>query len=286
MSVEVRYERIEVEPGRSLFAALYGDPTAERVLFFDPGSFGIYADGHNLCLQMAERGWFAIAATRAGLFGSDPVPEGQEPTPGFHVGDTERLLDKLGVSRPVVLAGHSMAGIRAHLAGHLLEHRLAGLVLIDAVCPSLVDSFTWTGWVAWARGLGAAGAFVATTALGPLVEELHPNNLKIEGRPREDKLASVASEAHLLAAAREVAATERKSFTERIEPALALPTFLATSTPISQGTSRVVEAYQAEETWVERIKLKGAGHVAILATPYVERLAAGAESVWAAASSG
>ncbi|NRA31192.1 MAG: alpha/beta fold hydrolase [Parvularculaceae bacterium] len=285
MTVEVRYQSVEVAPGRHLFAALYGDSTSDKVVFFDPGSFGIYADGHNYCLQLAEQGWFAIAATRAGMFGSDPVPSGQEASPGFHVGDIERLLDKLVVTQPVVFAGHSMAGVRAHLAGHLLEGRVLGLVLMDAVCPSLMDTLTWTGWVAWARGLGHAGAFVATTALGPLVEELHPNNLQIEGRPREDKLASVSDEGHLLQSAREVVATERKFLGDRIEAALHLPAFFATSTPISQGTSKLVEEYRAAGQWVDRIKLKGAGHVDMLASPHVERLVAGTEALWDACSS-
>lgn len=282
MSIDLRYQSIEVAPERHVFAALYGDSTSDRVVFFDPGSFGIYADGHNFCVKLAERGWYAIAATRAGMFGSDPVPARQEASPGFHVGDVERLLDRLDVRRPFVFAGHSMAGVRAHLAGHLLEGRVAGLVLVDAVCPSLMDTLTWTGWVAWARGLGHAGAFVASTALGPLVEELHPNNLKIEGRPREDKLAAVSDEDHLLQSAREVVATERKFLGERIEPALHLPAFFATSTPISQGTSKLVEEYRAASVWVDRIKLKGAGHVEILASPHVERLVAGTEALWEA----
>lgn len=282
MAIEGNFLLMEVEPGRRLQVAVYGDPGADKVLLFDPGSFGIYADGHQLCVALAQRGWHAVALTRAGLYGSDPLPEGQPPFPGFHVEDMARLMDALGFDRPIVLAGHSMAGVRVHLAGHLLEERLRGLVLLDAVCPSLMDTLVWSGWVGWAKALGAAGAFVASTALGPMVEELHPNGLKLEGRPREDKLASVSSDAHLLASAAEVAATERRSLADTIEPALTLPSFFATATPVSQGTTKLVEQYKAAGTWAQRIKPKKVGHVSLLAPPTVSKLADGADAVWEA----
>lgn len=284
MTMDFNALQLPVAPGRHLQIAVYGNPSTERVVLFDPGSFGIYADGHQFCLELARRGWHAIAMTRAGMYGSDPLPEGQAPLPGFHVADMARALDALGIDRPIVLAGHSMAGVRVHLAAHLLEERIRGLILLDAVCPSLMDSFVWSGWVTWAKTLGSAGAFVASTALGPMVEELHPNGLKLEGRPREDKLASVSSEAHLMASAAEVAATERKSFADRIEPNLSLPSFFATATPVSQGTTKLVEAYQAAGTWVQRIKPKNVGHVSLLAPPVVSNLADGADAVWEAAS--
>lgn len=274
----------DVDAGRRLQIAVYGDPDAERVMLFDPGSFGIYADGHNLAAELAARGWHVIGMTRAGMYGSDPLPAGQTPLPGFHVDDMARLLDALGIRKRLVLAGHSMAGVRVHLAGHLMEDRLRGLVLLDAVCPSLMESITWAGWVAWARALGQAGAFVATSALGPLVEELHPNGLKLSGRPREDKLASVSSDAHLLNSAAEVAATERRSFAERIEPALDLPAFFATATPVSQGTTKLVEAYRDRGSWVRRIKPRGVGHVSLLAPEHVPDLADGADALFAAGS--
>ncbi|MEM9839120.1 MAG: hypothetical protein AAF830_08190 [Pseudomonadota bacterium] len=273
---------MEVAPSRRLHIGVYGDPSADRVLLFDPGSFGIYADGHQLCVELASRGWHAVALTRAGMYGSDPLPEGQEPLPGFHVHDMERLMDALGWNKKIILAGHSMAGVRVHLSGHLLEHRLRGLMLLDAVCPSLMDTLVWSGWVGWDKALGAAGAFVAGTALGPMVEELHPNALKLEGRPREDKLASVASEAHLLASAAEVAATERRSMDDVIEPALTLPSFFATATPVSQGTTKLVQQYKAAGTWAERIKPRKVGHVSLLAPPAVKELADGADAVWVA----
>lgn len=272
---------IAVDGQRRLFCAQYGDPNAERVMVFDPGSFGIYVDAHHLGSELAERGWFCTLTTRAGMYGSDPLPPGQAPTPSFHVEDLGRLLDRIDLGdRKVVLVGHSMAGVRVHLAGSLLAKRLRGLALLDAVCPSLLGGFRWSGWVSWATGLGEAGAMVAGTPLGNLVETLHPNYLKLDGQLRTDKLASVNSEDHLRTAGEEIAVTANRALSDPIEPALHLPAFFATATPVSQGTSDLLELYRDSGTWVERIHLKDDGHMSMLTPPSVGLIADGIEQLW------
>lgn len=275
-------ETIAVEGDRRLAFSRAGDPQAERVFLFDPGSFGIHVDGYHLVRELARRGWYAVAYTRAGMYGSDPLPPDQVPTPSFHVGDMGRLLDALGIERPVILAGHSMAGVRVHLAGAVMPDRFRGLALLDAVCPSLMSGLTWDGWVAWGRSLGETGARVAGSLIGNLVEEFHPNILQLEGEERAAKVASINSESHLATAAAEIAVTERKVITEAIKPALALPAFFATATPVSQGTSKLVELYRERGTWVRRIKLKDEGHMSMLRPPAVLTLADGIEELWSA----
>lgn len=273
-------QQITVDGHRRLVAARFGDPKSEKVLLFDPGSFGIYADGFHLCSILAERGWFTVATTRAGMFGSDPVPEDQAPRPSFHVADIARLLNTLGISRKVILAGHSMSGVRLHLAGALIPERIRGLVPIDAVCPSLMTGLTWASWVAWARGVGQAGAHVVSTSLSGLVDTLHPNTLQLDGRARSDKLASIASQEHLRAAAAEVAATEKRALDDTIDPALDLPAFFATATPVSKGTSKLLSLYAEHGTWAERIHCPKDGHMSILRPPSVLQIVDGIESLF------
>jgi pimeloyl-ACP methyl ester carboxylesterase len=280
MKLQGEVERVEIDGERRLSLARYGDPDAARVMLFDPGSFGIYADAHHIGLDLARRGWYCILTTRAGMYGSDPLPEGQLPLPSFHVQDMERLLDRLEVDRKVVLAGHSMAGVRVHLAGCMMPERLAGLALLDAVCPSLMRGLRWAGWIAWARGIGQAGAKVAGTALGDFVETLHPNLLELEGPPRADKLASINSELHLRTAAEEVAVTEKKALDDTIEPALELPSFFATATPVSQGTTALLQEYAEAGTWARRIHFAKEGHMSMLTPPCSAQIADGIEDVW------
>ena len=283
MSLSPRVESLPVDAERSLRCGLYGDPQASRVLVFDPGSFGIYADAHHLGLELARRGWFCVLTTRAGMYGSDPLPEGESPRPSFHVRDLERLLDRLNLGpRKVVLAGHSMSGVRTHLAGCSVPKRFLGLALLDAACPSLLGGMRWSGWVNWATGLGSLGAKVAGKPIGNLVETLHPNFLKLEGLQRADKLASINSASHLEIAAEEVAVTANRALSHPIEPALHLPAFFATSTPVSHGTSALVEQYEASGTWVKRIRLPKDGHMSMLTPPASGLIADGIEEMWAA----
>ena len=275
--------KLEVEAGRRLQVATYGDHTAARFLLFDPGSYGIFADALHFCSTLAERGWFAASMTRAGLFGSDPLPPGINPSPDVHIADMQHVLTALGRDQRFVLAGHSMAGLRLHLAAHRFRDQLAGLVLIDAVCPSLLDGRVWPIWVASAKGLSASGRFVLPTPLGQFVRKLHPNTLKLEGRQRQDKIGSIACDSHLSQAVAEVRATDRRFWRQPVMPALHLPAFFATATPVSQGTGKLLRAYEQAGTWAERIKLRGDGHISVLAPPSAQLLADGAERLWRAA---
>ncbi|WP_189571699.1 alpha/beta fold hydrolase [Parvularcula lutaonensis] len=275
-------EKLAIEGDRSVVVARYGVPDAGRVLLFDPGSFGIYADFHHIAQHLAREDWYVIAMTRAGMYQSDPLPEGQDPVPRFHVADMARVLDTLGIDRKVILAGHSMAGVRLHMAGRIMPERFRGLALLDAVCPSQMRGLAWAGWVAWAQLIGRAGARFARSRMGGLMESVHPNLLKLEGQPRNDKLASVMSEKHLRCAAREVAVTERKALGEPVEPAIKLPAFFATATQVSQGTSELLREYEKEGTWTRRIHLKNDGHMSMLTPPSSHLIAEGIDELWEA----
>jgi pimeloyl-ACP methyl ester carboxylesterase len=271
----------DVGKGRRLAYKSFGElKEPGKVVLYDPGSFGSYCDGVHLCDELAERGYLAITYSRAGMYPSDPLPDEITPHPAFHTNDIERLLDALGIPGPILLAGHSMAGVRLHYAGHAIPDRLSGLIFLDAVCPSLTKSFTWAGWTAFARTVARAGAKAAASSLSPLVEEIHPNVLKLTGEDRTTKLKSIASADHLRAASAEIRAMDRKTRSIEINEAVGIPALYVTATAVSQGTTEVLKRYEEEGVWARHIRLPNDGHMSMLAPPSVEVIAAGVEALW------
>lgn len=267
------HHRVEVGAGRALYAVSWGDPTSQDVAVFDPGSFGSWVDGAHFCRAMAAKGFRAITYSRAGMYPSDPVPDGVLPGPRFHIDDLSRLLTALGVAQPVVLAGHSMAGVRLHFAGFSIRSRIKAMVMIDAVVPELTRSTTWAGWTSFARSLSAVGVQAAISPLAPLMEQFHPNMLDLEGDEREAKVKSIASDAHLEAAGDEIRAMDRKTREDEIDAALHIPALYATCTPVSQGTTKLIGQYETIGTEVRRLKFPKESHMSILTQPVIGEIA-------------
>ena len=228
---------------------------------------------------MAAKGFRAISYSRAGMFPSDPVPEGVAPGPRFHVDDISRLLDRLNVRHPIVLAGHSMAGVRLHYAGFSIRSRIKAMLMIDAVVPELTRSATWGGWTSFARSLSAVGIQAAISPLAPLMEQFHPNMLALDGEEREAKVKSIASDAHLEAAGDEIRAMDRKTRDDEIDAAVHIPALYATCTPVSQGTSKLIKQYEAVGTEVRRLKFPRESHMSILTPPVINEIAATLEDI-------
>jgi pimeloyl-ACP methyl ester carboxylesterase len=69
---------------------------------------------------------------RAGYGGSDPLPEGTEPTADAAERDLHALLHAAGVPAPYVLVAHSLGAFHARLFVARHPEEVAGLVLVDA----------------------------------------------------------------------------------------------------------------------------------------------------------
>lgn len=78
----------------------------------------------------ADTGTTVVAYNRAPYGASSPARDGRRPRDVAH--DLDRLLKAVGITGPLVLAGHSLGGIylRAYAALHL--DRVAGMVLVDS----------------------------------------------------------------------------------------------------------------------------------------------------------
>jgi len=275
-----RLEHCLIDGNRSITACVFGDHDAQRVLLFDPGAFGSWVDGAHLCRALAARGWLCITYSRAGMYPSAPASQGTILDPQFHVADMLRLLDAFEIRVPIVLAGHSMAGLRLHHAGHVASDRFRGLAFIDAVCPTLTKDSTWAGWTVFGKTLAETGVQVMGSAMGPILENFHPNVLELEGDERLTKVKSISSPEHLATAADELRAMDRQLRTIEVKEALHVPSLFATASPVSQGTTALMERYAHGETWAERLKFPGEGHVSILTPPAIDEIAAGIEELW------
>lgn len=93
-----------------------------------------------------DQGWRRIAQRvvettrvclhdRAGLGGSDPVPEGMVRTSLDAATDLERALKAADVAGPFVLVGHSIGGLNVQVFASRFDGEVAGLVLVSSTHP-------------------------------------------------------------------------------------------------------------------------------------------------------
>lgn len=266
--------RVKVAPGRALFAVSHHQgPPAVPMALYDPGAFGIYADGHWVSHALAARGIPTVSYSRAGLYKSDPVPDGAAPTPRWHAEDMARLLDACGVTAPILLVGHSMAGLRLHAFCHLFPERVAGVLLIDAVTPAQL------GWTARRRVVRGASQtislydWVVGYGWGRKVVRLYPNNFKLVGRERADKQASWGDQAHVKATRAEIWASTAAQIQADCPPITHCPVGSVYVTPVARGDEAVLAHAAKAGQYTERGVVQGAGHANILCPDYADQIA-------------
>lgn len=91
----------------------------------------------------------AVAVDRAGLGWSDPGPKPRDA--GQSARELHLALEKLGISGPYVLAGHSYGGLAVRAFAALYRDEVAGMVLVDGSHPDQ-----------WVR-MGVSSKVVATS---------------------------------------------------------------------------------------------------------------------------
>lgn len=237
MITDLPLQQIDIAGGR-LVSVLKTEVETNTALplLFDSGAFGIYADGIWIAHAFAALGVASITYTRAGLYGSDPVPDGIIPDPFFHAEDMARILDALRIDRPVILAGHSMAGLRLRAFATLYPQRVTGLVLIDAVTPAQLSMTVRREVVRMGCRMMSACSQTAETGFGKNVMRLYPNNIKLSGLAREDKLSSLCNAEHLRATRAEMLASTTPQLLPRLSSDLTVPSVGIIATIVARGT--------------------------------------------------
>lgn len=75
--------------------------------------------------------WTVIRYDRPGYGLSDSLPAGQIPSIADEVDRIDAVLDALGITEPVLLAGHSLASLYAEAYARSRPDRVAGVIMLD-----------------------------------------------------------------------------------------------------------------------------------------------------------
>ncbi|PXW36246.1 UNVERIFIED_CONTAM: pimeloyl-ACP methyl ester carboxylesterase [Williamsia faeni] len=75
--------------------------------------------------------WTILRYDRPGYGFSDPLPTGEIPSIFTEVDRIDHILDVLGIIKPVVVVGHSLASLYAEAYARSRPERVAGLIMLD-----------------------------------------------------------------------------------------------------------------------------------------------------------
>ena len=278
-----RGEMIEVD-GRRLHVVRAGAGRGNRPLVtLEAGAFGFSADWAVVQEGLAERGFASLAYDRAGLGLSEPGPT---PRDGHAIlADFEAVLAHEAPDGPLILVGHSMAGLRVHhyAVGH--RERVAGIVLVDATTPASMES----RWVATAVGQFAGAARLAAWGAGTgLLKALTGTGLAdrigLDGEIGGAKRWAFADAEHNRWAADEVAAWADAARQARedgdLDPDWPVAVVLA-GPPDPKSALKAMQAAPAEASRHGRIDhAPMANHATILARPHADIIVRAVEYVW------
>ena len=124
--------------GRRLRVVRAGPESVRPLIVLECGAFGCAADWAVVQQRLADKGLRSLAYDRAGLGYSDPGPK---PRDGRAIAiDLEALLGRLGEEGPLIVVGHSMAGLMLRIFVGRNRDRVSGVVLVDAVTPETIDA--------------------------------------------------------------------------------------------------------------------------------------------------
>jgi pimeloyl-ACP methyl ester carboxylesterase len=213
-----RGRMVEIETGRRLRAIPAGPDASPRPLvLLEAGSFGFSADWAAVQAMLAEAGVRSLAYDRAGLGHSDPGPEPRDSWAITH--DLEALLAALGEAGPLILCGHSMAGLHVRLFAGRNAARVRGLVLVDAVMPEAMDHPAAAQFVGHFNNLSKLAAWGASVGLQRPLAGALGDAIGLPADAKAEKRFAFADAGHNRWAAAEVAAWHASSDEARVAAA-------------------------------------------------------------------
>lgn len=182
---------------------------ADPAIVFECGAFGCAADWAVVQERLAARGRYSLAYDRAGLGYSDPGPH---PRDGEAIArDLETLLAQMGEDGPLIMVGHSMAGILLRVFVGRNRDRVRGVVLVDALTPEALDiELAARAIKAYGRAMKVVGRWSHLGFMKP-VSLLAGNLIGLEGEARSEKRRIYGSSRHAHWAAEEVQQWARTS---------------------------------------------------------------------------
>lgn len=274
--------------GRRLHAVRSGPENDEQPLVvLEAGSFGFSADYGIVQEELAALGVASLAYDRAGLGQSDPGPA---PRDGAAiVADLEALLAIEAPRAPLIVAGHSMAGLHVRHFAARNRARVMGLVLIDAATPESMDSRLVATAIDTYGGVARLAAWGAGAGLlRPLAGMGLGDRIGLGGATGEEKRWAFADAVHNHWAAEEVAqwpAAARQAIAAgELEPAWPVAVILAGPAE-AHAPLKALQVAPARASRAGSIEhVDGANHVSLLSRPHAGVIARAAERVRQAAA--
>jgi pimeloyl-ACP methyl ester carboxylesterase len=198
-----RGRMVEIGGGRRLRAVFAGPEAPGRPLVvLEAGSFGFSADWAAAQAGLAAEGLRSLAYDRAGLGHSDPGPAPRDSQ--AIVQDLEAMLAALGERGPLIVCGHSMAGLHVRLFAGRNAARVRGLVLVDAVMPEAMDHPVAAHLVDGFNNLSKLAAWGASVGLQRPLAGALGDAIGLPTSAKAEKRAAFADAGHNRWAAAEV----------------------------------------------------------------------------------
>ena len=276
-------ERIDIG-ARSLRVVRAGPRSDAPLIVCEHGAFGCATDWSVVQGLLAARGLASLAYDRAGLGYSDAGPD---PRDGRSINDDlEALLDRLGEAGPILLVGHSMGGLMVRLFALERTRRLAGLVLVDAVTPDVLNL------PGGAATVGAFGRVLQVVSHGAKLGLMHPvswltgNLIGLPGAAADEKRRIHALASHAHAAAAEVMnwpATSRMAGAAELPADLPIAVVTAGPTQARGPIKGLQEgpAKRAQHGYIEHVT--AATHANLLGPKFADAILRGVDQVLGAA---
>lgn len=272
--------------GRRLRVVRQGVLSDKPLIVLECGAFGCAADWAVVQDRLTAKGLANLAYDRAGLGFSDPGPA---PRDGAAIAaDLEALLAALGETGPVILVGHSMAGLLLRVFTPRNRDRVVGVVLVDAVTPELILEREGARAVhAYRRAMRVVGRFSALGFMRP-VSLLIGNLIELEGEAVAEKRRIYGSAIHTKWSADEVAHWPATSAMGReagvFDPNLPVAVVTAGHEGVSPGLKAVqmVPAKASRHGHIDHVR--GANHASLLGRRFADPIVRGVEHVLKAAS--
>jgi pimeloyl-ACP methyl ester carboxylesterase len=277
----LRGERVDIG-GRRLRLVCEGPRSGRPLIVMESGIFGFAADWAAVQTVLAERGLRSCAYDRAGLGFSDPGPY---PRDGLAiVTDLEKLLKAKGETGPLILVGHSMAGLHTRLFILRNPERVKGLVLVDAASPDALLGAEGRQREALFRTAGRAAVAAGKLGLMKAAAPWAGDPIGLEGPAHAEKVWFWAANRTIEAATEEtfqapVAAAQVRA-AGRLDPELPVAA-ITEGRARGPNDARLEGARRSRHGW--STNLPHATHASMLGPAYAPVIADGVEHVLKAA---
>ena len=268
--------------GRRLRMVCEGPRSQRPLIVLESGIYGFAADWAAVQQVLAGRGLRSCAYDRAGLGFSDPGPH---PRDGLAVvTDLEKLLAAKGETGPLILVGHSMAGLHTRLFALRNPGRVKGLVLVDAAEPAAMLTPSGRQREAVFRNAGRAASIAGKIGLMKAVSPWAADTIGLPAAAHAEKVWFWAYNPAIAAGTEETfqapAAAAQARAAGQLDPELPVAAITEGRAP-GPNDSRLEGSRRSRHRW--STNLPDATHASMLGTRYAPVIADGIEHVLQAA---